>query len=75
MTDEEQRAEFRAKLRSLHFGTVPGAYVDSNRTHLSDEGRDQLTAADGEPIFSKERVEDKRSDFRKHRAEYLDAAK
>jgi hypothetical protein len=72
MTDAERRAEFKEKLKSIHFGIVPGGYRDTNSPTAYDHElvEQQLTDADGEPIFSKQRVEDKRSDFRKHMAEF-----
>jgi hypothetical protein len=73
-TDEERRA-YREKLLSLNFGTVPGGYKDENSGSMFDRDQllTQLGGADGEAVFSKERVEDKRSDFLRAQKEFLDA--
>jgi hypothetical protein len=77
MNDEErQRAEFKEKLRSLHFGIVPGGYRDSNSTSSFDHEavEEQLMDSRGDMIFSEERVRDKQSDFRKHYRDFQSAA-
>jgi len=67
--------EYLAKLRSISFGTVPGGYKDENSGTMFDREAvlSQLGGADGEAVFSRDRVEDKKSDFLKKQKEFLDA--
>jgi hypothetical protein len=72
MAEEES---FKDKLKSLNFGTVPGGYRDSNSTTMYDRDAlmDQIGHPDGRgSTFSKERVEDARSDVRRKTREFLD---
>ena len=66
---------FGCKVASLNWGVVPGAFKDTNSGSMFDRDQllTQLGGADGEAVFSKERVEDKRSDFLRHQKEFLDA--
>lgn len=63
---------FAEKLKTLHFGTVPGGYRDQNSTTMYDRDAllDQIGDSHGS-IFSKERVEDARSDVRRRTKEFL----
>jgi hypothetical protein len=67
-------SEFKEKLKSLNFGTVPGGYRDSNSPTMYDRDAmmEQLGHPDGRgSAFSKERVEDNRSTVRRKTREFL----
>lgn len=57
--------DFKEKLKSINFGVVPGAARSQSRTYYDKDALlDQLGHPDGRgSAFSKERVEDTRSDF------------
>jgi hypothetical protein len=61
---------FTCKLGTLSFGVVPGAYRDTNSTTMFD--REAVKDQFGD-TFSKDRVEDMRSQFRRKQKEFLDA--
>lgn len=66
--------DFKEKLKSLNFGTVPGAYRDQNSKTMFDRDAvlDQLGHPDGRgSVFSKERVEDTRSTVARKTREFL----
>lgn len=70
-------SDFKEKLKSINFGTVPGAYRQAASTTYYDRDAllDQIGHPDGRgSAFSKERVEDARSDVRRRTKEFLDAA-
>jgi hypothetical protein len=70
-------SDFKEKLKSLNFGTVPGGYRDSNSTSMYDKDAllDQIGHPDGRgSTFSKERVEDTRSTVRRKTREFLSEA-
>jgi hypothetical protein len=71
-----EELSFKEKLKTLHFGIVPGGYRDTSSGSMFDHEliEQQFTHEDGEPVFSKERVEDKRSDFRRHYKEFQSAS-
>lgn len=66
---------FGCKVASLNWGIVPGAFRDTNSTSMFDRDAllQQFGDKDGNPVFNRERVEDTRSDFAKHRREFLEA--
>ena len=66
---------FSCKVGTVQYGTVPGAFKDTNSPTMFDRETvmSQLGGADGEAVFSRERVEDKRSDFLHAQKEFLDA--
>lgn len=58
MDEEQRKKEFKEKLKTLNFGTVPGGYRASNSRSYYDK--------DSLPDFpSKEEVMDARSDYRR----------
>jgi len=56
---DAEREAFKAKLKSLHFGIVPGGYRDKNSPTMFDY--DETLRA----FPTKEEVLDNQSDFRK----------
>ena len=72
----DDRDDFKAKLKSLNFGIVPGAAKSQSETYYDKDAlMDQLGHPDGRgSVFSKERVEDTRSTVRRKTKEFLDQA-
>lgn len=68
--------DFKEKLKSINFGVVPGAARSQSNTYYDKDAlMDQLGHPDGRgSTFSKERVEDARSDVRRRTKEFLEAS-
>lgn len=69
MSTDAEKAAFKEKLKSINFGIVPGAARDAASTTMHD--REAIKEQFGD-TFSRERVEENRSSFRRKQREFLD---